>query len=322
MPSASPRPRARPAQEPVDSRRLDLDGLQVFAAVMRERSVTRAALRLSLSQPAVSHALARLRLLFADPLFVKTSGGVRPTRRAEELWCQVQAPLEKLRRAVEPSRFDPATAELTVSLAVNDMLAQEWITPWCARLHRIAPGLRLSLVTRTFGDTEARLAQGTLDVGLGLFSALPASLRRAEVASARYVCILRKGHPIARQPWTLETFQGASHVRVSPNGELFHLADVGMRLAGMQTRIAMTVSHFTCVPGVVESTDLLAMLPRFHAESAARRHGIEIRDLPFPAEPATYEMVWHERSERSPALAWFRAELAAAVRGPGHESRA
>jgi DNA-binding transcriptional LysR family regulator len=302
------------ADERTPPRRLELDGLLVFDAVMRERSVTRAALRLSLTQPAVSHALARLRLVFDDALFLKTRSGVRPTRRAEELWSEVQLPLEALRRAVDPTQFDPATAELTVSVAVNDMLVQERITPWYAQLRRSAPNVRLCLVTRTVGDTESRLVQGTLDFGLGLFSALPAGLHRKEIASERYVCVLRNGHPIARQPWTLDTFQAASHVRVSPNGELFRLADVGMRLAGMQTKVAMTVSHYTCVPGLVESTDLLALLPRFYAESAASRHRLEIRDLPFPAEPVKYELVWHDRSERSAALTWFREQLAGALR--------
>ena len=291
------------------SRRVDLDGLQIFDAVMREKHVTRAAERLSLSQSAVSHALARLRLAFDDPLFIKVAHGVRPTRRAEQLFLDVQGPLQALRQAVSPRGFDPATAEFAVSVAVNDMIAQEVLAPWYVRLHTRAPNLSLSLVMRTYGDTEARLDEGTLDFGLGLFASIPRSLRRQEVWSDRYVCAFRKGHPLSRRALTLEAFESALHVRVSPSGERFSFADVGLRLAGVQRRIGLVVSHFTSLPTILQRTDLLALMPRFYASSAARTHGLAIRELPFPADPVKYELVWHERAERSPALVWIREEL-------------
>lgn len=291
------------------SRRLDLDGLQVFEAIMRERNVTRAAARLSLTQPAVSHALARLRMVYDDPLFIRSAGGVRPTRRAEELWLEVRQPLNQLRRAISPGTFDPATAEFAVSIAVNDMITQELMTPWFARLRRVAPGLKLSLVMRTFGDSEARLLQGTLDFGLGLFSSLPDSLRRREVWSDQYVCAFRRGNPIANLPWTLETFESAMHIRVVPNGERFNVADVGVRIPGTESQVALQVGHFTCVPGMLQATDMVALLPRFYVTAVAAQHDLEIRELPYAATPVKYELVWHERAEMSKPLAWFRDDL-------------
>lgn len=283
---------------------------------MRERNVTRAAERLSLTQPAVSHALARLRLVFDDPLFVRTAGGVRPTRRAEELWLEVQQPLNSLRRAISPSSIDPATAEFAVSIAVNDMITQEVLTPWFGRLRQVAPGLKLSLVMRTFGDSEARLLQGTLDFALGLFSSLPDSLRRCEVWTDRYVCVFRRGNPIAALPWSKETFEAASHIRVAPNGERFNIADVGVRLGGTETHIALLVSHFTCVPKMLQVTDLVALLPHFYAKAVAQQQELEIRELPFAGDPVKYELVWHERAEKSQPLVWFRDELLRELR-PG-----
>ena len=291
------------------SRRLDLDGLQVFEAIMRERNVTRAAARLSLTQPAVSHALARLRLVFDDPLFVRAAGGVRPTRRAEELWVEVQQPLNALRHAISPGTFDAASAEFAVSIAVNDMITQQLMTPWCARLRHAAPGLLLTMVMRIFGDSESRLLQGTLDFGLGLFSSLPDCLRRREVWSDRYVCAFRRGNPIAALPWTQETFESATHVRVSPNGERFNIADVGVRIMGTETKVALLVSHFTAVPKILQQTDLVALLPHFYASAVAQAHELEIRELPLPAAPVSYELVWHERAEMSQPLLWFRDDL-------------
>lgn len=291
------------------SRRLDLDGLQVFDAIMRERNVTRAASRLSLTQPAVSHALARLRLAYDDPLFVRAAGGVRPTRKAEQLWLEIQQPLNQLRRAMSPGQFDPATAEFAVSIAVNDMITQEFMIPWCARLRRIAPGLKLTLMMRTFGDSEARLLQGTLDFGLGLFASLPDSLRRKELWTDRYVCVFRRLNPIAEAPWTLATFEAATHIRVAPNGERFNVAEVGVRIAGTESRIAVQVGHFTCVPRLLQATDMIALLPSFYATAAAREHDLVIRELPYEATAVKYELVWHERAEMSQPLVWFREEL-------------
>ncbi len=299
------------------SRRLDLDGLQIFDAVMRERHVTRAAERLSLSQSAVSHALARLRVAFDDPLFIRTSSGVRPTRRAEQLWAEVQGPLQSLRHAVAPGGFDPATADFAVSIAVNDMIAQEVLTPWYLPLRDRAPGLGLTLAMRIYGDTESRLEEGTLDFGLGLFASIPRSLRRREVWSDRYVCAFRSGHPLSGAPMSLEAFESASHVRVSPSGERFSYADVGLRLTGSQRRVVLVVSQFTSVPTILQRTDLVALMPRFYANSVSRSHGLEIRELPFPADPVRYELVWHERAERSPALVWLRDELLRDARPAG-----
>lgn len=291
------------------SRRLDLDGLQVFEAIMRERNVTRAAACLSLTQPAVSHALARLRMVYDDPLFIRSAGGVRPTRRAEELWLEVQQPLKQLRRAIAPGIFDPSSDEFSVSIAVNDMIMQEFITPWCARLQRVAPGLKLILMMRAFGDTEARLMHGTLDFGLGLFSSLPDRLHRQEVWTDRYVCVFRRGNPLANLPWNLETFESAKHIRVAPNGDRFSVSDVGVQIPGTESQVAMLVGHFTCVPRMLQVTDMVALLPRFYVDAVAAHHDLEVRELPYPSNPVKYELVWHDRAEMSKPLAWVRDDL-------------
>jgi DNA-binding transcriptional LysR family regulator len=296
-----------------DPGRIDLDGLQVFDAIMRERNVTRAADRLALTQPAVSHALARLRLVFKDPLFLRAPGGVKPTRRAEQLWVEVQEALDTLRKAVQPDRFDPSSAEFTVSLAVNDMITQELLPGWYRQVHQAAPRMKLSLVMRTFGDTETRLAQGTLDFGLGLFYSLPPALRRCEIWTDHYVCLFRRGHPIARRSWSLEAFQAAEHVAVSPDGDLFTYADAALRYAGVERQVVLLVSHFSSVPRLLQATDLVALMPSFYAAAVAQAHGLEVRDPPFAMQPFKYELVWHERAERSQALGWFRERLVGAL---------
>lgn len=286
--------------------RLDLDGLQVFDAVMREGSVTRAADSLALTQPAVSHALARLRLIFEDPLFVRTAGGVKPTPRAVNLWDEVQDALQVLRRAVTPGEFDPSTAHGTITLAVNDMIAQLLMPQVVAQLQAQAPHLRLAMPMRTFGDTETRLGQGTLDFGAGLFYSLPPSLRRRALWTDRYVCLCREGHPSLREPWTVEAFQSIKQVAISPNGDIFTYADGALRYAGIERNVTVLVSHFSCVPPMLQDTDLMGFLPQFYAKAVAASYGLTLREPPFTLPPVKYELVWHERSERVPSHVWFR----------------
>ncbi len=295
-------------------RRVDLDGLQVFDAVMREGSVTRAADRLSLTQPAVSHALARLRLIFKDPLFVRAVGGVKPTSRAVDLWSEVQEALLVLKRAVKPGDFDPSTAQFSVVLAVNDAVVQYKLALWCAQLLKIAPKVRLAMVMRVFGDTESRIAQGTLDFGIGLFYSLPPTMRRQELWSDRHVCVFRRGHPLEHKPWTVASFLRMTHVAVSPDGTLFTYADGALRYAGIERTIGLLVSQFTSVPPILQSTDLVAMLPRFYASAVAESFGLQIREPPFSLQPVKYELVWHERIERLRSHTWFRDHLIASLK--------
>ncbi len=299
-----------------DTRRIDLNGLQVFDMVMRERNVTRAAERLALTQPAVSHALARLRQGYGDPLFVRTADGVRPTPRAEGLWREVSGALEALRRAVAPDSFDAASASFGISLAINDMLVNLLVPNWYARLHAAAPGLTLRLVTRTLGDSESRMAQGTLDFGVGLFYALPQHFGRRELWTDQHVCVFRKSNPVATRPWNLEAFCSVAHIAISPDGEAFTYADSALRYAGIERRVGLVVSQFSAVPALLAQCDLMALLPRRLALAAARQFNLEVRDTPFPLQPVKYELVWHERSERLGAHMWFRDHVASELRWP------
>ncbi|MBN9411956.1 MAG: LysR family transcriptional regulator [Burkholderiales bacterium] len=302
--------------ESSDTRRIDLDGLQVFDMVMREGNVTRAAERLALTQSAVSHALARLRHIHGDPLFVRAAGGVRPTPRAQQLWREVRESLQILRRAASPATFDAASARFGMSLAINDMLVHLLVPAWYARLQHEAPGLTLRLVTRTLGDTEARLAQGTLDFGVGLFSDLPEHFSRRELWMDQHVCVFRRASPVAAMPWDLEAFRSVAHIAISPDGEAFTYADSALRHVGIERRIGLVVSQFSVVPALLEQCDLMALLPRRLALAAARRHDLEVRETPFPLQPVKYELVWHERSAQSLAHMWFRDHVVEHLRWP------
>ena len=189
------------------------------------------------------------------------------------------------------------------------MLVQERLTPWCARLLRVAPGVRLSLVMRIFGDTEARLVEGTLDFGLGLFSSLPPVLRRRVLWSDHYVCVVRKGHPLLKAPWTPEAFHQAPQVRVLPSGERFNLADARSAAGDLDGAIA-------------DYSAVLAEVPA-HAASLFYRGRIRLRqddaegalkdfDAALTIDPGYFDIyvsrgaLRARRGDRAGALADFR----------------
>lgn len=294
-------------------KRLDLDALQVFDMVMQERNVTRAADRLAITQPAVSHSLARLRAAFKDELFLRTADGVRPTRRAEQLWSEVQDALQTLRRAVLPDSFNPRTAHFAITIAMNDMILQPLASEWYPELRRVAPHLKLSMVMRR-GDTESRLLQGTLDVGLGVFPYMPPQIRRVALFSDYYVCVYRRGHPRGAERWTADVFQSIPQLAVSPDGEFFTYSNSMLSYAGVERSIELTVSHFSCVPAIMQKTDMMALLPHYYAKNVIRDHDLVMREPPIKLRPFKFELIWHERTERLPSHAWFRENLAAFCR--------
>lgn len=293
--------------------RIDLQGLLVFDAVMRERHVTRAAESVALSQPAASHALARLRTIYGDQLFIKVRDGVKPTRRAQELWGEIQGALATLRKAMAPGEFDLSLG-FTVSLAVNDMVVQHLMPVGFSKLMTAAPHMKLIMPMRIFGSTEMRLLDGTLDFAVGLFNLLPASLQRREIWNDSHACIFRKGSPASHRPWNVDTFTSIPHVDVSPDGEHYSFLDAELRCSGVEREVRVRVSHYTSVPVLIAQSDMVATLPRFYAARAAAQYGLELRDVPVQMQPIKYEIAWHERVESSPALLWFRDELVKELR--------
>lgn len=289
--------------------RLDLDALQIFDMVMRERSVTRVADRLAITQPAVSHALTRLRREFDDKLFVRTAKGVKPTGRAESLWNEVRGALDTIRGALTQDKFDPRTASVGISIAMNDMIVQLLAPDWYARLSAQAPLLQVSVITRKMGDTENRLLQGTLDFGVGIFFSLPAQIRRVALWADRYVLVYRKGNRLLQGKWDEATFRAIPQVAISPDGEPFTYADTALRYAGIERLVRLSISHFSGVPAILQKTDLAALLPAFYALGVRDRFGLEMRELPFNIAPFKYELIWHDRVEGLPSHRWFRDQF-------------
>ena len=289
-------------------RDLDLNLLRTFDAVLRDRSVTAAAQRLALTQPAVSNALARLRALFGDALFVRTPLGMDPTPFARELGEPVRQALALLDSALSHGPgFDAATSARAFRFYMSDLGQVEFLPPLIERVQRVAPGVRLEAVAIDVEDIEDALAAGTLDLAVGFLPGLGLPVLRKPLFRDPYVCLMRRDHPIGKT-LTKKKFQDASHVLVSYRGG-HRVIEEALERAGLARRIALRVPHFTVVPMVLQRTDLILILPERVARVYERQGPFRYLPPPVSIPPADVGVHWHQRFDADPGNRWLRDQL-------------
>ena len=288
-------------------RRLDLNLLRVFDEVIAERSLTRAAHNLALTQPAVSNALRRLRETLGDELVRRAGHGIEPTPRALALWPSVRQALRQLQTAIVPSSFMPAEANSTFVLAMADATAAELMGGLAIRLQQSAPGVSVRVVPLTTRDPRRLLADGMADLALGYFPAVNFTHQR--LYAGEYVCVMRKGHPLADGPLTLDNYCAARHLLVSFSGRPYGYVDEALSSIGRQRRIVLTVNQFFTAGRVVVNSDLLTVLPWHFVPTTGMTDQLVVRTLPLDVPPVHVEALWHERQQDNPAHQWLRQQL-------------
>jgi DNA-binding transcriptional LysR family regulator len=284
---------------------VDLNLLRVFDTVLRERGVTAAAARLGLTQPAVSNALARLRAVFGDALFVRTPAGMDATPFARELAEPVRQALALLESALAHGPgFDPATSTRAFRFYMSDLGQIEFLPPLLERVQRDAPGVRLEAAGLDVEDIAGALAAGALDLAVGFLPGLRAPVQRTALFRDPYLCLMRADHKI--KSLTKKTFLNASHVLVTYRGG-HHVIEEAFERAGISRRIALRVPHFTVVPMVLERTDLILTLPARVARVYEKRGNFKALPPPVAIPPADVGVHWHERFEADAGNRWLRA---------------
>lgn len=287
-------------------RDIDLNLLRVFDAVQRERGVTAAAARLGLTQPAVSNALARLRALFGDALFVRTAEGMDATPFARELGEPVRQALALLESALAHGPgFDPSASSRAFRFYMSDLGQIEFLPPLLERVQRDAPGVRLEAVALEIEDIAEALAAGALDLAVGFLPGLGPPVRRRPLFRDPYVCLMRADHPTIGEKLTRRLFLEASHALVSYRGG-HRVIEEALERAGLSRRIALRVPHFTVAPMVLERTDLVLTLPQRVARVFEKRGNLKSLPPPVPIPPAEVAVHWHERFEGDPGNRWLR----------------
>lgn len=311
-------------------RTLDLNLLRVFDVVMAERNLTRAGERLALSQPAVSNALKRLKEAVGDELVTRITTGVRPTPRAEALWPEVRTALGHLRAALAPAEFDPHTDTTSFRLAMADATAATFMPPLVSGIEASGALVDLRVVPLTTRNPSARLEHGEADLAIGYFPDLlgtiatqggEASLRHARLHASRYVCVMRRGHPLADRELSLDAYCAANHLLVSFSGRAHGLVDQALTELNRKRRILLTVNQYFTAGQVVSTSDLLTVLPAYFVAATGCGDRIVTRPLPFHLDELHVEMLWHLRHDRSSAHQWLRARLLEAAAGRGGPSQ-
>ncbi|NER95571.1 MAG: LysR family transcriptional regulator [Symploca sp. SIO1B1] len=288
---------------------IDLNLLHIFEAVMMELNVSRAAERLNMTQPAVSHALRRLRRITNDDLFLKVPSGVTPTPKALELWEPIREGLTHIRQALSPAVFDQASSTQTFTLAAADYTVALFLPKLLPILAKTAPNINIRILPNTNINAAKLLEQSEIDLAMGRFYRPTNRLRIQEVMEDRYICIMRKGHPLTRKKLTLKQYIKADHLLVTLTGEATGFIDEQLREMNLKRRIALTVNQFTLVPELIAASDLISAMPLRMVNRSLFQRDLHIAELPIKVAPAFLQMMWHERKQTDPAHEWLRTCL-------------
>ncbi|WP_133250566.1 LysR family transcriptional regulator [Cupriavidus alkaliphilus] len=292
---------------------VDLKSLQVFASLVKECNVTKAAVELNMTQSAVSHTLARLRDLFHDPLFVSMGRGLVPTARALELAEPLQRALDALETLVRPAEgFDAASFTGTFRIATSDYIGFILLPLLIQRLTAAAPGIDLDIRPLKPQDDLAALKDGTIDLVLWNEESAPPNFYVRELFSDRLKAMARIGHPEIKGSLSLEQFCQGKHLRASSTYGAVKEAVNGLYgTLGIRAPASLTMPHFLLAPLLVSQSDLIGLI----AELTARRLGsavpLQVLEPPVEVGGFTVSLVWHGRRHADPAHRWLRGEIAA-----------
>ncbi|ENO98339.1 MAG TPA: LysR family transcriptional regulator [Thauera phenylacetica] len=291
----------------------DLRLLQVFEAIHKTRSVSRAADALELGQPAVSIALGKLREHFSDPLFVRTSGGMEPTPLAEELLQPIRKALDALEAAFgHRSVFDPATSIRRFRIAMTDITHLVLLPRLWRALRAVAPGVRIDIAPLG-DDTGRELESGEADLAVGFIPALEAGFYQQALFRQNYVCLASADHPRIHGGLTRAQFEAEDHAVFRATGTGHHVIEQEIARLGIERRIVLDIPNFLGAAFIVEHTDLLMTVPRRLGELLRGRGEFSVLPVPFPLPEYTVKQHWHARFHHDPGNRWLRGVIAGLV---------
>ncbi|MEM6276846.1 MAG: LysR family transcriptional regulator [Pseudomonadota bacterium] len=299
-----------------DIRRIDPASLMVFLALMRHRKGTLAARDLGLTQPAISHALKRMREVYQDPLFLRRSHGLEPTALARELEPKIRGVVDLLAQTLSPkAEFDPGEVTAELRLGAFDFELATILPALVASLRTRAPGV--SIVSYQIPSEQApnALLDGRIDMVIGYFadsvSGNP-SFITTPLYSERYVAVARKSHPLFAGAFSFEAFAKSDHLLVSPSGPKRNMVDHALQLAGLSRTVKTVVPSLFSALTVLGQTDLIASVPARVAIQHADRFGLAYRELPMEGGQFQLHAITHVRDQRSAMHQWMVNEIKAA----------
>lgn len=292
--------------------RIDLNLLFVFEAVMQERSVTRAAQRLNVSQSSVSHALNRLRAELNDELFVRGTGEMRPTPRAIALAASVVPTLMHIRAALSPSDFVPAKAVHTFQIAMTDYAAMLLLERLVKTVRSQAPSVNLKIKLNVMQDVWSLLDKQEVDLLVGMVISPPDRFANELLYEDGIVVVMSRQNPLSRRPMSLEGYAAAKHVYIPVDGVIpVHTGRIDrlLELKGLVRRHVLTVSQFALAPPIIQQTDYIMTIPRRLGEMCRSRYKLRVMECPVQLPPQPTRVVWHPQLGNHSANRWMIGTL-------------
>jgi LysR family transcriptional activator of mexEF-oprN operon len=299
-----------------DFRKLDLNLLVAFQVLVREKSVSRAAQRLFLGQPAMSGALARLRDVFQDEILVRTGRGMAPTTKALALYAQLTPAMESIRATLfEQPAFDPATQSRTFHLGMRDWV-ETWLMPaLVTRVQQAAPRVRIAVRASDAQRGTRMLDEEEMDLGVSVFADGPPWQRREQLAVMGYRCVYDGRRLGLRSPLALEDYLAHPHL-VTPTQADFR-GPVDDELLGRSRRrtVIYATSRFAALPLILRRADVIATVPEPSARQWAEAFGLTSSPVPVRVAPFAISMIWHAKRDGDAGLQWLRALVRDVVTG-------
>lgn len=299
---------------------LDLNLLRLFDTVYRTRNISRAAEQLGMSQPATSQALTRLRLALGDHLFERTSGGVRPTQRAERLARSVQAGLALLEAGVDDEdAFDARTSSAELRIHLTDIGEARFLPTLMSEMRRSAPGIQVKAMTWPKEEIAQALDNGLIHFAIGFLPEVDKTAK-VDLLTDRYVLLMRSGHPLAetlgRRSLSLEHLRRLDLVSVRSHAQTLHI----LHSLKLEDRIRLVTSTFLALPAIVRTTDLAVLMPQAVAKGFEPAGAFRVFDTRLPAGDFTVALHWSRRHEHVPMLRWGRDLLVNLFKAPARRS--
>jgi len=294
--------------------RLDLNLFVVLDAIYSEGNITRASRLLNLSQPAISHALARLRQMFNDPLFVRQGTSMSPTPLTRGIIAQVRQGLQLFESSLQTQQtFEPGNTHRLFHLGLRDVFEATALPPLLARIREQAPGITIASVRVDRRDVESELASGSLDLALDVTMPVGVAIRQQRISRDRMIVLSRQDHPAIGEksaaPLDLETYLQQTHVLVSSRRKGMGLEDFELNREGRQRQIGLRCQHYFAACRVVSETNLLLTMPEQYALIANAQFKNRIDAFPLPTQPLDAHLYWHASADNDPANAWLRQQL-------------
>lgn len=302
-------------------RGVDLNLLIVFDAVYATGNISHAAAQLSLTQPAVSNAIQRLREHFDDALFIRAGHGVKPTNRAEQMIQPVREALNLIRQQIEgPGEIDLATYKRMFRIVILDPLEPILMPPLLRLIHREAPGVAIESRPASQAKLIDEIFEGTVDLGVYPFLASTPGLVAKPLCRADHVIVSRRDHPDIKSAPDAAGLLRFGYVGLIHELRAHSNVDRDIAAIAGQRRIVYAVNKIWSIPAVVSETDLIAILPRRFAEHVAKIYDLTIHEPPFPIADQFFYAMWHEKNNDDPGHRWLRETMMAQMAGPQDQS--